>query len=124
MNLSKLNPTKSVPAAVALTNPYTDEVIKDGKGKPVEITVHGMQSSVARNKYAELNKKGVNMGDEGVGAEILAAITVSWTDNLVTDLGTLECTFENAKALYTAEDWIAGQVLAFASDMANFAPKT
>ena len=122
-NLSALNPNKSKPATLQLTNPYDGSAIADEKGNPVTITVHGMQSSVARNTFAELKKRGVDMTNEEAGAELLAALTDSWSKNLVTDLGELKCTPENAKALYLAEDWIAGQVLAFASDVANFAPK-
>lgn len=57
-----------------------------------------------------------------IGAEVLVGITVSW-NNLEADDKPLKFTKENAKAIYGAEDWIAAQVLSFASKAENFAPK-
>jgi len=57
-----------------------------------------------------------------IGAEVLVGITVGWS-NLEADDKPLKFTKENAKALYEAEDWIAAQVLSFASKAENFAPK-
>jgi len=123
MNLSQLNPSKSLAADLQLTNPYDGQVIVDADSNPVVITLHGMQSSIARNKFAELKKKNKDLDEEETGAEILAALTESWSSNLVTDLGSLPCNFKNAKALYLAEDWIAAQILAFVTEVSNFAPK-
>lgn len=120
MNLSKFNPQKAKPQTLELKNPESQGVIKDGKGKPVTITVNSMQSSIARNFFIDLNKRGASMKDEGEAVRLAAALTTGWSDNIETDDGKIAFSEDNAVKLYEAEDWIGAQVIDFAGDPSNF----
>lgn len=120
MNLSKYNPQKAKPQTLELKNPESRGVIRDGKGRPVTITVNSMQSSIARNFFIDLNKRGASMKDEGEAVRLAAALTVGWSDNIETDDGKIAFSEDNAVKLYEAEDWIGAQVIDFAGDPSNF----
>lgn len=131
MKITQYDPRKasSVPKKMSLHDPYTGVPIKDDDGKTVDFYVYGMQSDQARNAQKQRDrrssKKRKDMTEEEstrIGAEFLAALTQGWSSNLETDDGPLPFTFEHAVQLYTDQDWIAQQVLQFASTLENYDP--
>jgi len=95
---------------------YAAEDLDDVKAKQLEIdykqTVDELDAATSV----------IEAHSSGIGAEVLAGITVTWA-GLEDDKGAIKHNEKNAIALYSANDWIATQVLAFASDEGNFAPK-
>ena len=131
MDVSKYNTTDAANIArkLSLKDPFTKEILLDDAGATVDIFVYGMVSDVSRNAQAARDRKygKVSILDDNrasqAGAEFLASITKGWSDNLEGADGSIAFTSENAIKLYLAQDWIAGQVLEFSRNLANYDPK-
>lgn len=131
MDISKYNTTDAanIPRKLSLKDPFTKENLVDEAGSTVDIFVYGMVSDVSRNAQAARDRKygKVSILDNNrasqAGAEFLAAITKGWSSNLEGPSGPIA--FSNAAAinLYLEQDWIAGQVLEFSRNLANYDPK-
>lgn len=114
----------------------------DGSGIGATITVCGPESKAARSQAREqlqrLQVMEANAKRTGQKADALslalaqdiedaarqkartaAALTIGWHD--ITDgSAPLECTPENAQALYADHPWLADQVIAQSQDLGNF----
>lgn len=116
-------------AVLELRGPTGEPLIQDDGVTPVSITLLGEDSDVvtkanniATNQFLRAGPNG-----QGITAEIskaneiakFAKATVEWS-GIVVDKKPLECTPENAKALYRRFPWIRDQVRAFIADRANF----
>jgi hypothetical protein len=131
MNINQFNTTDAcnVPTRLSLKDPFSEEVIKDEAGKPLDVFVYGMQSDVFRNakkardrKYGKEDKLDEEQA-ELAGAEMLAAITQGWSGNWEEDGEPLAYNKANAIRIYIEQDWIAKQVLTHACQLRNYDPK-
>lgn len=113
-------------AVMELRGPNGAPVLQED-GAPVSITLLGADSNaLVRVSNAQTNaylKQGqVKVTAEGARAnelDYLAKATVAWSGVKV-DGRDLDCTEENAKALYRRFPWIADQARAFITDRAHF----
>ena len=128
MDLSTLNTNAASDIAkkMKLRNPFTNELIKDESESPIEFEVLGMQSQAGKNAIADqMRKSRADMTDEELdrnGAELLARLVVSWSDNIHLGKEKLSYSYENAVRLFMSEDWIAKQVLNFSTKLRNYDP--
>lgn len=117
------------PRGLELRNPFTGDVIIGDDGEPVTFRVYGMLSSHAKRAVAEHVRLADRTEEQKRqdGAELLAAITAWWSSNFCFGKEGIderfECTRENAVRLYLDQDWIGGQVLAFARELRNYSPE-
>lgn len=130
MDITKYNTTVASDNAQTLNlkDPFTNEVLIDEDGNTVDIYLYGVQSTAARNAVAERERKSnkKDLTDEQnkeLGAEFLAKLTVGWSSNIEIEGEKLKYTYNNAVALYMEQDWIGQQVIAFVSNLENYAPK-
>jgi hypothetical protein len=131
MKINKYNTrdASNVPGKLSLIDPFSGEVIIDDVGKTLDFYVYGMQSDMARNakkardrKYGKLKSLTDEQASQS-GAEFLADITQGWSGNVEDDDGPIPVNRENAIGVFLNEDWIAKQVLDFASNLTNYSPK-
>ena len=130
MDISKFNTTTASDNAqtLHLRDPFTDEVIMDENGDSLDIYLYGIQSTAARNAIADRERKS-NKGkmsaeaNRRLGAEVLASLTVGWSDNIEADGEPLKHNYQNAVKLYMENDWIGQQVIQFVNNLENYAPK-
>lgn len=106
----------------------------DGKPTDITFTLRGTDSPAyqqARREQADARMeemsrrglRGVQLRDVEDGAlELLAAVTVGWTDTLLVDGEAYPFNRDNAIKLYKRFPWIREQVEAFIANRANFLP--
>jgi hypothetical protein len=130
MDIRKMRPAKADEGAVLqLVHPDTQEVIEG-----VTITLLGQDSKVYRKIHLAKQQAALNRMSKGKRATDLKAeqlqesviddlvkLTVAWTGFEDGD-EFLECTQENARAIYSDEglNWIKEQAEEFVADRANF----
>lgn len=88
----------------------------------VTIRVRGLESRALRDMAKEWQRRearGLPGDDEKRGMAMLVAVTLSWT-GIEWDGEPMACIPANVEKLYGKHEWIARQVLAFASQPANF----
>lgn len=130
MDLNELNLGECADkgALLTLVHPVTGKPLEH-KGKPMTITVAGIDSVAFRRKQRELNANRVQAMAAGNGfdfdstdnddCEILAAITIGWS-GIFAGGKELKFSFNEAVNLYKKFVWIREQVDIFAGDRNNF----
>lgn len=135
------------PATLEITHPATGDVLLDDGGKPITISLVGINSDKGKRGIARMvmedEKKGKQSKpktvDEVLGrmeegqsarADLYAQITVGWSgitylpkeerSNPKAKPEVLEFSPSNAKLLYSEYVWVADQVKDFLEDEANF----
>jgi len=116
---------------VDIINPMTDELLEDDDGKVVSIKILGKdarkwQQTAKKIQARNANKyRGKDVPPSQLEKdliEIAAECTISWS-NIDFNDSKLPCNTSNALMLYQKRSWIAEQVLAKASDRANYKEK-
>lgn len=130
MDLSTVSAAAEEGAILELKDPTGEPILKPD-GKPVTITLAGMESKRfkrARNsigdrylKNAGPTSRAAKTMEEAIGdlAFQLASVTIAW-DGVIVDGQELECTQANAKKVYLQYDWVREQVDSFVGNRANF----
>lgn len=130
MDLAKLNLVEFANGSqkMRVVHPVTGDILTTNNGEEVYIELLGADSSKMRSEMSDRARKQIAKRNstistieeaEKASSELLAAITVSWFG--IEENGQfLECTKENAIAIYTKYSWLRLQVDAFVSDRANF----
>ena len=116
-------------ATLKLRNPKTGEDLLDKEtGENVTIALLGIESEKSEQLQREVQRKRLKRGAtkkltpeqiENEGLALLAGLTVSWK-HVGRGTEALECTFENAKAIYREFPWIREQVDEFVGDLGNY----
>jgi hypothetical protein len=117
-------------AVLELRSPNDGSVILQDDGEtPVSITLLGEDSDRVTKHNNVIANRALRSGPGGpaMSAEVareneiakFAKATVSWS-GVEVDKQTLDCTEDNAKALYRRFPWIRDQVRVFMADRAHF----
>jgi len=130
MDLSTLD--AATEAAMQLRHPGTNVVLKQDDGRPITITLAGVDSERYRKAQRALTNQRLKMGGrrggagtltaeelESAGLETLVACTVAW-DGIILDGQALECNPANARTLYARLPWVRDQADEFMGERANF----
>lgn len=124
-------------AVMELLHPDTGVPLKDDDGTTVTITLQGadgekfrdrqrrtfddqLQGRRRRKSKSPSPKSAEELESESV--ELLADLTVEW-HGIGLDGASLECSWDNAVAVYQRFPWIREQADAFVVDRGNFLPK-
>lgn len=115
-------------ADMALRHPVTDEVLHGDDEQPIVFRLAGSDSGRWRRKIKQLgarlaekrNRKLTPDQAEAQGAELLACVTLGWSENFTVDGEPLPFSEDAARKLYLAQPWIREQVDLFVGDRANF----
>lgn len=107
-----------------MVHPFTKEPL-ESDGKPVTIDLLGFGCDIGLAKGKEIDKRRTNgeeIDNDQQGREILAAITVGWSNVGLGSKAELQFSHENALKLHSDpnSEWIVEQVLPFASDRRNY----
>jgi hypothetical protein len=106
---------------VTLYDERTREEFIGLDGKPIIITVQGMDSDQWQMKAKQIGARNlVKYKRQGAPSsvvednlrEILATVTIGWSENIPFNGKALECTFANALELYRMPNAIAEQLIA------------
>lgn len=132
MNLFDLDTAEmaNAGAVLELRGPTGEPLFQDDGVTPVTITLLGEDSDVvtrANNVATNQYLRG-GPGAQTITAEVsraneinkFARATVDWSGIDGPNKKPLECTPENAKALYRRLPWVRDQIRAFISDRGNF----
>lgn len=134
MGLKDIGRTKDT-TEVELVHPSTGEVLLNGDGSPMTITVYGPYSShyksVSNNQQNRRLMKAQRMGGkvnitaeeiEASGLDLLVKCTVSW--NLTLDEKPEKFSTDKAREIYTEYPWVREQVDAVFGDTRAFLEKS
>lgn len=109
-------------ADLHLHHPSTKGKLHDADGNPVIIRVRGIDSPKVKaiaKRAGRAMEVGQKFDAEKQGMDLLAALTVSWS-GIGWEGKDLECNPKNVRFFYEKRDWVAKQVLDFASERRNF----
>ena len=144
MDLSKLNTTAASDTAqrFELIDPFAAEVLKDEKDTPLAFHILGMQSTVARNEDARIQREAPKLKDDATEeekaaheeaakayfqrayAEKLAAMITKLEGKWQLGTKTLKPgDIENLAALIESQEWLANQLIMRSRDLKNYRPK-
>ncbi len=119
---------------------WMDIISPDGTEVVAQFEIAGRDSKVLKRRQAQLAKKRqakrkISAAEEEADTiETLAVCTLNWRDVdeegkpkedgfIINGKEKIECTSENAKAIYDEHQWIAEQVVEFLAERANFLAK-
>ena len=131
MDLTELDTSSAADEGVemAVRHPVTNAPLMMADGEtPITIRVAGMDSKIfrkAQRANQDRRMKGARYraptADEldAEATELVAKCTLSWRGVMI-DGAELQCSFANAKQLYTRLPWLREQVDLFMGDRANF----
>lgn len=135
MDFGKINTAddSNLGATHHVIDPYTEEpaYVRIGKEDvPVTIKVLGPDSDQMRKFQGTMLKSMMKKRKAGMDADELerkmvsqlVEATVSWT-GVMQNGEELECTRENARALYEKHSWLREQLMTFQQDRMNFLPR-
>jgi hypothetical protein len=103
-------------ADLRLVHPETGEELTGADGKPIIITLAGVDSPAFK---AALRRAREQAEPEEAERALYAGATVAWS-NVVFKGEAWKCDLDHALSLYKHRPWIVQQVQAFLSSRANF----
>jgi len=114
--------------AVTLIDEQTRKPFVGSDGEEIVINIQGMDSDkwqetarrIGERNTAKFKRRGVpSEVTENDLKEVLAAVTISWSDNIPFDGENLECTYENCLMLYKLPNAIAEQLISAGTNRAH-----
>jgi len=127
MDLSNLETQAS--SILTIMHPANEVPLLGGDNAPVTFSLLGIDSDEYRASQRVITNKRLSRKNkfkitaeqlELETIEVLAACTVSWSDNFEVDGFAYHFSKENAKALYERFPWVREQVDEFIGERANF----
>jgi hypothetical protein len=120
MDFSTLNTRKAAAqgAFLHLLHPGTGKAMFTDAGEAIGLTVIGTESDAVRNAVRQAQRNRVKDATEK-GEDFLVSLVTGF-HHIVRDGVTLDCTPENVRWILDLSDSFGEQILAFASDRANF----
>lgn len=114
-------------SVMTVTHPITGQEMTDDNGEPVTITLLGAESTVLKSELRKRAKKAIQSGKKNIdieqvereAADMLAALTVSWT-GLSENGEPLVFSKQAASEIYFKYSWLRDQVDSFVNDRQNF----
>lgn len=132
LDLSTLDTTKVAEegSTLEVRHPTSGAVLSNGDGRPVTLTLAGMDSQRARKAERLATNRRLKMGGrrsfsvtadelDNDALDLLAACTLAWSGFEV-DKAEMECNVDNARRLYRQFPWLREQAQQFVDDRANF----
>ena len=150
MDLSKLNTTAASDTAqrFELIDPFTAEVLRDDpakegeEGKPLAFHIVGMQSTIARNEDARIQRNAPKLKEDATDEEkaaheesAKAYFQRAYAEKLAAMITKLEGKWQLGKTilkpgdidslatLIESQEWLANQLIMRSRDLKNYRPK-
>ena len=112
-----------------LKHPVTSEPLTNTNGQPITLTVIGQDAAAFRQKRnALIEKRPTGKAQlpmsylESESLDLSIASVIGWSDNVVLDGQTLDCTPSNVRRLFVLLPWAKEQVDDFVAERSHFLP--